>query len=79
MGLRQASDLGASSVPPQLLLSLAEAAGLQSKIAAMFAGERINSTEDRAVLHVATRARRDQVGEGGGAGGGGGCWVAAAA
>jgi glucose-6-phosphate isomerase len=27
----------------------------------MFAGEHINSTEDRAVLHVATRARRDQV------------------
>jgi hypothetical protein len=27
----------------------------------MFGGEHINSTEDRAVLHVATRARRDQV------------------
>ena len=27
----------------------------------MFSGEHINSTEDRAVLHVATRSRRDQV------------------
>ena len=26
----------------------------------MFAGEHINATEDRAVLHVATRARREQ-------------------
>ena len=45
----------------QLLLSLAEAAKLKDKIQAMFNGENINVTEDRAVLHVATRARRDQV------------------
>ena len=42
------------------LLDLAREAGLKDKIEAMFAGERINSTEDRAVLHVATRARREQ-------------------
>jgi glucose-6-phosphate isomerase len=45
----------------QLLLNLAEAAKLKEKIQAMFNGENINVTEDRAVLHVATRARRDQV------------------
>ncbi len=45
---------------PQLLLKLAKAAKLREKIDNMFAGEHINSTEDRAVLHVATRARRDQ-------------------
>ncbi|MBW2269597.1 MAG: glucose-6-phosphate isomerase [Deltaproteobacteria bacterium] len=39
-----------------LLLALAEAAGLRRRIDAMFAGERINSTEDRAALHVALRA-----------------------
>ena len=45
----------------QLLVNLAEAAKLREKIDAMFSGEHINSTEDRAVLHVATRSRRDQV------------------
>eukprot|EP00877_Chromochloris_zofingiensis_P013262 jgi/Chrzof1/818/Cz01g30020.t1 len=45
----------------QKLLDLADAAKLKSKIQAMYNGEHINSTEDRAVLHVATRARRDQV------------------
>jgi len=44
----------------QKLLDLAEAANLKGKIDAMFSGEHINSTEDRAVLHVATRARREQ-------------------
>lgn len=44
----------------QLLLELAEQANLKQKISDMFGGEQINSTEDRAVLHVATRARRDQ-------------------
>lgn len=42
-------------------MELAAAADLRGKIEAMFAGEHINSTEDRAVLHVATRARREQV------------------
>lgn len=44
----------------ELLLKLAEAAQLREKIDAMFNGDHINSTEDRAVLHVATRARREQ-------------------
>jgi glucose-6-phosphate isomerase len=39
-----------------LLVALAEESGLSARIAAMFAGEHINSTEDRAVLHVALRA-----------------------
>ncbi len=42
----------------RLLVGLAEDRGLASRIEAMFAGERINSTEDRAVLHVALRAPR---------------------
>ena len=41
-----------------LLVALAERAGLPDRIRAMFAGERINSTEDRPVLHVALRAPR---------------------
>lgn len=48
----------------KLLRELAGAAKLKDKIEAMFNGEHINSTEDRSVLHVATRARRDQVGGG---------------
>jgi glucose-6-phosphate isomerase len=39
-----------------LLVALAERAGLRRRIDAMFGGERINRTEDRAVLHVALRA-----------------------
>jgi glucose-6-phosphate isomerase len=39
-----------------LLVALAERAGLRERIVAMFAGEHINVTEDRAVLHVALRA-----------------------
>ena len=44
-----------------LLLRLAFEAGLQDRIAAMFRGDRINTTEDRAVLHVALRTPRGQV------------------
>jgi glucose-6-phosphate isomerase len=40
----------------QLLRRLAEESGLRERIDAMFAGEKINITEDRAVLHVALRA-----------------------
>ncbi|MCL4291781.1 MAG: glucose-6-phosphate isomerase [Acidimicrobiia bacterium] len=40
------------------LVALAERAGLRERIDAMFAGEHINTTEDRAVLHVALRAER---------------------
>ena len=42
----------------RLLMELAEQAGLHDRIAAMFGGEKINVTEDRAVLHVALRAPR---------------------
>lgn len=44
----------------ELLMKLAEAANLRGKIDDMFNGKHINTTEDRAVLHVATRSRRDQ-------------------
>jgi glucose-6-phosphate isomerase len=40
----------------KLLVKLAEESGLQSRIEAMFRGEKINVTEQRAVLHVALRA-----------------------
>jgi glucose-6-phosphate isomerase len=40
----------------RLLAALAEERNLQSRIEAMFRGEKINRTEDRAVLHVALRA-----------------------
>ncbi len=43
------------------LVALAERAGLRRRIDAMFAGEKINVTEDRAVLHVALRAPADEV------------------
>ncbi len=39
-----------------LLVALAERAGLRERIEAMFAGEHINVTEDRAALHIALRA-----------------------
>ena len=42
-----------------LLLDLARQAGVPRMIEAMFAGERINRTEDRAVLHVALRHQGD--------------------
>jgi glucose-6-phosphate isomerase len=40
----------------RLLVELAEQSGLRERIDAMFSGEHINLTEDRAVLHVALRA-----------------------
>jgi glucose-6-phosphate isomerase len=46
----------------QLLLELAEKQNLKGKINAMVNGEKINFTEDRAVLHTALRAERDKVG-----------------
>ena len=42
-----------------LLIKLAEASGLKERIEAMMTGEKINTTEDRAVLHTALRAPRD--------------------
>jgi glucose-6-phosphate isomerase len=44
----------------RLLVDLAEACGLKARIAAMFAGDRINVTEKRAVLHVALRAPKGE-------------------
>ena len=41
------------------LFELAEESDLRSRIDAMFRGEKINVTEDRAVLHVALRAPKD--------------------
>ena len=43
----------------QLLLRLAKECGLRDRIDAMFAGDTINITENRAVLHVALRAPRN--------------------
>jgi glucose-6-phosphate isomerase len=40
------------------LVDLARVCGLRERVAAMFSGERINVTENRAVLHVALRAPR---------------------
>ncbi|HWL70670.1 MAG TPA: glucose-6-phosphate isomerase [Geminicoccus sp.] len=39
------------------LMALAEAAGIEARRDAMFKGEKINTTEDRAVLHTALRNR----------------------
>jgi glucose-6-phosphate isomerase len=43
----------------KLLLRLARECGVEAMRERMFAGEHINATEDRAVLHVALRADRD--------------------
>ncbi len=44
-----------------LLRSLASSCDLDEKITAMMTGEKINTTEDRAVLHTALRAPADKV------------------
>ena len=44
----------------ELLVALAAERGLRGRIDAMFRGEKINTTEDRAVLHVALRAPRGE-------------------
>jgi glucose-6-phosphate isomerase len=43
----------------RLLVGLASECGLPERIAAMFRGDKINVSEDRAVLHVALRAPRN--------------------
>jgi glucose-6-phosphate isomerase len=43
----------------KLLLQLADESGLRNRIDAMFRGDKINLTENRAVLHVALRAPKD--------------------
>jgi glucose-6-phosphate isomerase len=44
----------------KLLVQLAEESGVREKIEAMFRGEKINITENRAVLHVALRAPKGE-------------------
>ena len=44
----------------RLLVELAEQSGLRQHIDAMFEGDKINVTEQRAVLHVALRTMHDQ-------------------
>ncbi len=44
----------------RLLIELAKSSDLRERIDSMFKGEKINITENRAVLHVALRAPRDQ-------------------
>src|SRR6201997_4974475 len=43
-----------------LLVQLAEQSGLRARIDAMFRGEKINTSEKRAVLHVALRSEKGQ-------------------
>jgi len=43
----------------KLLMQLAGESGLRERIDAMFSGEKINITENRAVLHVALRAPKE--------------------
>ncbi|MGI9016618.1 MAG: glucose-6-phosphate isomerase [Euzebya sp.] len=55
-------DLSKHRVTPEVLdalVDVAEAADVAGRIAAMLAGEAINTTEDRAVLHTALRAPAD--------------------
>ncbi len=54
-------DYSKNRITPEtldLLVQLAEESGLTARIEAMFRGEKINVTEQRAVLHVALRAPR---------------------
>ncbi|MEZ9594653.1 glucose-6-phosphate isomerase [Shewanella sp. 10N.261.52.F9] len=51
----------ASKETMSLLFKLAKETQLEAKIKAMFAGEIINNTEQRAVLHTALRAPADQI------------------
>jgi glucose-6-phosphate isomerase len=46
----------------RLLFALARERGVEARRDAMFAGERINNTEERAVLHAALRAPRQDAG-----------------
>ena len=44
----------------KMLLQLAKESGLRERIDAMFSGEKINTTENRAVLHAALRAPKGE-------------------
>src|SRR3712207_8022908 len=48
-----------STLFPYTTLFRSERVGLRDRIAAMFAGDHINTSEDRAVLHTALRLPRD--------------------
>ena len=50
----------ASAETMALLVKLAEESGLKQRTEAMFTGEKINITENRAVLHVALRAPKSE-------------------
>ncbi|WP_163938255.1 glucose-6-phosphate isomerase [Paraferrimonas sp. SM1919] len=50
----------ASEQTLELLFNLAKECNLSSKINAMFSGEKINTTEERAVCHSALRANHDE-------------------
>ncbi len=55
-------DYSKNRITPEtinLLVELAKSVDLQGRIEGMFTGEKINITEDRAVLHTALRAPRD--------------------
>lgn len=55
-------DYSKNRITPQtmaLLMQLADEAGVPKRRDAMFAGDHINATEDRAVLHIALRAGAD--------------------
>jgi glucose-6-phosphate isomerase len=56
-------DFSRQRVTPEtmsLLLGLAEACDLKSRIGALFAGEPVNNTEGRAAMHMALRNRSDR-------------------
>lgn len=56
-------DYSKQRIDPQgmeLLFNLARACSLETRIAAMFAGEHVNVSEDRPALHVALRMPRDE-------------------
>ncbi len=55
------SKTNIDSKAKDLLLELAKVSGVAAKRAAMFAGEKINDTEGRAVLHTALRAGPETV------------------
>ena len=48
-------DVDGYEGPLDVLLTLARAAGLEEKRAALFAGEKVNTTEHRPALHMALR------------------------
>lgn len=50
----------ASDTTVRLLMDLARECGLEDKIAAMFNGNKINTTENRSVLHTALRQQSDK-------------------